>query len=148
MLKIKDDVDLKELKKFGFKLNKDKTEYEQYGNELFWNVRTVNVKDRCLGHYIEELNYWNSGKDNELIELVFDDLIKADLVEGVPIPLSNNEKLELLNTINSQSKEIERLNNIINELGKYLKENYVIDNPIKFKNDLLDKLKELKEGEE
>ena len=63
------------------------------------------------------------------------------IVDGIMIVVSKDIIIE------EYRKEIERLNHIINELEKYLKENYVIDNPIKFKNDLLDKLKELKEGE-
>ena len=56
------------------------------------------------------------------------------------------QNIDTIEHLKEKDKEIERLNNIIGELEKYLKENYVIDNPIKFKNDLLDKLKELKEG--
>lgn len=46
MLKIKDNVDLKELEKYGFQLNEDKTDYEQEIDGNWWDIRAVNVEDR------------------------------------------------------------------------------------------------------
>ena len=83
MLKIKDNVDLKELKKFGFKMNKDKTSYEHKINGNWWDIRVVHIEDRWLCHYTEEIGYWAFTDDDELLEITFDDLIKADLVEKV-----------------------------------------------------------------
>jgi hypothetical protein len=81
MLKIKDNVDLKELKKFGFELNKDKTDYEQKINGNWWDIRVVNVEDRWIEHYTEEIGYWAFTDDDDLLAITFDDLIKADMVE-------------------------------------------------------------------
>lgn len=83
MLKIRDDVDLKELEKFGFQLNEDKTYYEQRIDDNWWDIRVVNVEDRLLEHYTEEIGYWAFTDNDKLLEIIFDDLIKADLVEEV-----------------------------------------------------------------
>ena len=83
MLKIKDNVDLKELEKFGLQLNEDKTDYEQKIDGNWWDIRVVNVEDRWLEHYTEEIGYWTFTDNDELLEITFDDLIKADLVEKV-----------------------------------------------------------------
>ena len=83
MLKIKDNVDLKELEKFGFQLNEDKTYYEQKIDGNWWNIRVVNVEDRWLDRYTEEIGYWAFTDDDELLEITFDDIIKAGLVENV-----------------------------------------------------------------
>ena len=83
MLKIKDNVDLKILKKFGFKLNEDKTQYEQEIDGHWWDIRVVSIEDRYLEHYTEEIGYWTFSEDDDLLEITFEDLIKADLVEKV-----------------------------------------------------------------
>lgn len=83
MLKIKDNVDLKELEKFGFQLNEDKTNYEQKIDGNWWDIRVVDVEDRELEHYTEEIGYWAFTDDDELLEITFDDLIQAGLVEKV-----------------------------------------------------------------
>lgn len=80
MLKIKDNVNLKELEKYGFKLK-----YNEYNGKPFsyekefigWNRRsdiTIYIEDRKINCYIEE--------ELEIIETLYD-LIKADLVEKV-----------------------------------------------------------------
>ena len=81
MLKIKDNVDLKELEKFGFTLNKKKKQYEHKIDDNWWDIRVVDIEDRYLEHYTEEIGYWAFTDDDELLEITFDDLIKADLVE-------------------------------------------------------------------
>lgn len=83
MLKIKGDIDLKELEKYGFELNEDETYYEQKIDNNWWDIRVVNVEDRWLEHYTEEIGYWAFTDDDELLEITFDDLIKADLVEKI-----------------------------------------------------------------
>lgn len=83
MLKIKDSVDLKKLEKFGFRLSDDKTEYEQLIDGNWWDIRSVDIEDRCLVEYKEEIGYWTFTDDDELLEIIFDDLIKANLVEKV-----------------------------------------------------------------
>lgn len=101
MLKIKDNVDLKELKKFGFEYRKN-----TYINYIF-DLTTLNVRLEpiflgeknkyfrisvnnfgaysCDGNFFDYFK-WHKDKmqkDIERIEKLFDDLIKADLVEKV-----------------------------------------------------------------
>lgn len=83
MLKIKDNVDLKELEKFGFQLNEDKTNYEQKIDGYWWDIRAVDVEDRWLEHYTEEIGYWAFTDDDELLEITLYDLIQAGLVERI-----------------------------------------------------------------
>lgn len=83
MLKVKDNVDLKELEKFGFKLNKNKDSYEQLIDGNWWDIRSIDVEDRWLAHYTEEIGYWAFTDNDELLEITFDDLIKANLTEKV-----------------------------------------------------------------
>ena len=85
MLKIKDNVDLKELEKFGFKYE------EEYGLEVERYIYTtddgdqriqVNVKEREI--FVEDISgsyIFGAIVDEALIILY--DLIKADLVEKV-----------------------------------------------------------------
>ena len=85
MLKIKDDIDLKELEKFGFKLSKTKTmkgkEYENWFNNNGIEIKGDKTSRKglcarqisnphCLGH-------------NENTFDVLYELIKAGLVEKV-----------------------------------------------------------------
>lgn len=83
MLKIKDDVDLKELEKYGFKLSEDKKAYEHKIDSNWWDIRQVDIEDRCLEHYTEEIGYWAFTDDDELLAITFDDLIKDGIVEKV-----------------------------------------------------------------
>ena len=83
MLKIKDSIDLKELEKFGFRLSDDKIAYEQLIDGNWWDIRSVDIEDRYLVQYTEEIGYWIFTDDDEILEIIFDDLIKANLVEKV-----------------------------------------------------------------
>ena len=83
MLKVKDSIDLKELEKYGFKLNKNKDAYEQLIDGNWWDIRSIDVEDRWLVHYTEEIGYWAFTDDDELLEITFDDLIKNNLIEKV-----------------------------------------------------------------
>ncbi len=98
MLKIKDNVDLKELEKFGFKLNKDNEyEYKNYypleddgtryedenGFDYNWRISISRIFNREL--WIEIINndcsYHNEGPDIDgLFDKVYD-LIQAGLIE-------------------------------------------------------------------
>ena len=80
MLKIKDNVDLKELEKYGFKKNfsEDTGELVGYRSRYFQYVYMM-VKDRKLNLSID---YIHNDNEEEFYNLVFD-LIKADLVEKV-----------------------------------------------------------------
>lgn len=73
MLKVKDNVDLKELEKYGFKLNDD--EYQLIIEKN--NCRTICVVENSRIIYIQSLGY----VVKELSMLY--NLIKADLVEEV-----------------------------------------------------------------
>lgn len=77
MLKIKDNVDLKELEKFGFKLKYNENNGKPFSYEkefIGWNRRsdiTIYIEDREINCYIEE--------EMGIIETLYD-LIKADMV--------------------------------------------------------------------
>lgn len=83
MLKIKDNVDLKELEKFGFKLN----QYNEYSKEICGGRRgqcfeliVFNGDNRTLYGFA----YGADGDGEEdFIDDTLYDLIKADLVEKV-----------------------------------------------------------------
>ena len=86
MLKIKDDMDLKELEKFGFnpRYNRDTGVLEEYSFKK--SNLIINIKDRKIqpfrqyNSYCEiDLEYYNS----DFVEEALCDLIKADLVEKV-----------------------------------------------------------------
>ena len=81
MLKIKDNVDLKELEKYGFKLK-----YNENDGKPFYYVKrfvdanrkgeiTIYVKDREISCYV--------GDETEKVNDTLYDLIKTDLVEKV-----------------------------------------------------------------
>ena len=74
MLKIKDDVDLKELEKFDFKYNDD---IGQYVLNLINKPLTINVWNRKIN--IEDYNILT---ENILANSLYD-LIQAELVEKV-----------------------------------------------------------------
>ena len=78
MLKIKDNVDLKELEKFGFK-KYEYGEYSSYHQTKKENAEIIIEKDR----YISINPYGeNDIIKNSLLDILYD-LIKADLVEKV-----------------------------------------------------------------
>lgn len=74
MLKIKDNVDLKELEKFGFKYDKNMHEYEI--GYIFNGYISIEKNDRLIKPIYDE-NMWID------IEDLLYDLIKANLVEKV-----------------------------------------------------------------
>lgn len=75
MLKIKDNVDLKELEKFGFKFNKTFGEYQMFSPSRYEKI--VIVDDKHI--LIEDFSGFSMV---EYLDILFD-LIKADLVEKV-----------------------------------------------------------------
>ena len=104
MLKIRDEIDLKELEKFGFK-----TKYDEDTGELKTNKKTI-LKDNenkmlvlkveCLEYWKVEDDFFNDRKRNPFYRFMYVDgdlnfengkmfmdllydLIKADLVEKV-----------------------------------------------------------------
>lgn len=76
MLKIKDNVDLKELEKFGFDEYIECYEYIKYDASFYVYKDTRIIKFDCSD--------WGLDKDNgaEIIQVLFD-LIQAGLVEKV-----------------------------------------------------------------
>lgn len=79
MLKIKDNVDLKELEKFGFK--KDKWFYFREIENNWWDTININTdEDRTIYNETDVCGYSEIDYD---IEKYVEDLIKADLVEKI-----------------------------------------------------------------
>ena len=78
MLKIKDNVDLKELEKFGFEYSKCQNAYiGGYSNRELW------LSVDCITNEIKMNEPFRDNDDTENnIELLYD-LIKADLVEKI-----------------------------------------------------------------
>ncbi len=74
MLKIKDNVDLKELEKYGFKYFKNGS-YKVYERDNWNSYLGVETKDRILQIGCQDYN--------EIEDNILYDLIKADLVEKV-----------------------------------------------------------------
>lgn len=74
MLKIKDNIDLNELEKFGFKYDKNMHEYEI--GYIFNGYISIEENDRLIKSIYDETMEFN-------IEDLLYDLIKADLVEKV-----------------------------------------------------------------
>lgn len=86
MLKIKDNIDLKELEKFGFRYDKVLNKYTKvfdYG--FFWRDIDVYIDNPNFKH--REIKAYSSimtdSIKEEWIENNIQDLIKADLVEKV-----------------------------------------------------------------
>ena len=85
MLKIKDNVDLKELEKFGFEYEKEHSIYSEryiYTNERDTQRIEVIVNDREI--CVEDIsgNYFLGAIVDEALTVLYD-LIKADLVEKI-----------------------------------------------------------------
>ena len=93
MLKIKDDVDLKELEKFGFINNINNIWFkevansdENYSTSILVNPTNAVVKNQLV-HYTDNVEELEELKENYIdltseLDVVYD-LIKADLVEKV-----------------------------------------------------------------
>lgn len=82
MLKIKDNVDLKELEQYGFKYLEGKTS-KIYGIDLGNNNDSVSVVVNCYNKHIWATHEGCSRDiSDELLDLIYD-LIKADLIEKV-----------------------------------------------------------------
>lgn len=89
MLKIKDNVDLKELEKFGFKpkYDEDTGEIKKYVKKAQYSncfIISFEKDQKILGNY-EIVNYWGLYIEKvikETIDLLYD-LIQAGLVEKI-----------------------------------------------------------------
>ena len=84
MLKIRDNVDLKELKKYGFEFDTSSWFYKRRIDNKWYNIICVD-KDREIFEMTEEIGYWDvTFSDEEWFDTKnIDDLIKADLVVKV-----------------------------------------------------------------
>lgn len=84
MLKIKDNVDLKELEKYGFDFDIFSGFYERKIDNKWYDIICVD-KDREIFEMAEEIGHWTTTfSDEEWFDTKYiDDLIKADLVEKV-----------------------------------------------------------------
>ena len=82
MLKIKDNVDLKELEKFGFQKN----QYEEL-SKIIYEGRRGQAFEIIINEYNRRIDGYSYGCDGDGEEQPIDntlyDLIKADLVEKV-----------------------------------------------------------------
>lgn len=74
MLKIKDDVDLKKLEKFGFELKEDSYEYNTCEEEDRFSGFTIDIDDKIINNY--------SSASRKNLDVIYD-LIQAGLVEKV-----------------------------------------------------------------
>lgn len=77
MLKIKDNIDLAELKRFGFDENS-----QEYSIYFGGDTLVVRKFDRSI--YVETHNMWDIAED--CLGLIYD-LIKADMVEKLGVEL-------------------------------------------------------------
>ena len=121
----------------------------QWYGKPYWSI--INPCDSCP----------NENDYKTIIQIDGEPVFKETLTEEeIKKAMTDKSIFEL--TIEEKDKEIEKLNNIINELEKYInKEFYVVgDSPegsffegydtclIEMKKEILDKLKELKENKE
>lgn len=82
MLKIKNEVDLKELEKYGFSyLSYNNTYIKDLGNDRRGAFCTLYIENKIL--YIDFCGDDNGYSGNDILDDVLYDLIKADLVEKV-----------------------------------------------------------------
>ena len=81
MLKIKDDVDLKELEEFGFKFDEDNGKYI-YDILLGFGMGKMALIIQSWNRKIYLWSNTSSSKNEEIIKLIYE-LIKADLIEKV-----------------------------------------------------------------
>jgi hypothetical protein len=84
MYKIREDVDLEELEKYGFKFDTSSGFYERKIDNKWWNIICVD-KDREIFEMTDEIGYWTATfSDEEWFDTKnIDDLIKANLVVKV-----------------------------------------------------------------
>lgn len=122
----------------------------QYGGPDYYYLLEKD-EGKILSDYITNLQETKTNMELELQELY---LIKDNLqeeIERLKEVIQKNDK-EIDNLCKNQKKEIERLNNIIDELEKYIKDTKKYSNMIYMDmdfikvEDILNKLKELKEG--
>ena len=84
MFKIREDVDLEELGKYGFELDSSSGYYERKIDNKWWNIICVD-EDKEIFEMTEEIGYWTcTFSDEQWFDIEYiNDLIKADLVVKV-----------------------------------------------------------------
>lgn len=83
MLKIKDNVNLKELEKFGFVSGGLDYAYKTFEDSNYANVKFRIMSDRRI-YLVDDEDIYNGGNKNVFdMQTLLYDLIKADLVEKV-----------------------------------------------------------------
>jgi len=82
MIKIKDNVDLKELEKFGFKYRPYKNEQIIYGKETYSDGSCIYIYECDRSIYGENGTFYKNELPEETLDTLYD-LIKADLVEKI-----------------------------------------------------------------
>lgn len=83
MLKIKDDVDLKELEKFGFEYNENEKEYhKKISDSEIIEIQKWGHEQKNQIHLFIDDEYYNCWTNDNSFDLIFD-LIQAGLVEKV-----------------------------------------------------------------
>lgn len=84
-LRIKDEVDLKELEKFGFKC--DEAKFENWNLRLqdtFTGAIEIRITNDRIVYPVADLNFYNLGNRNEFkMHDIMYDLIQAGLIEKV-----------------------------------------------------------------
>ena len=90
MLKIKDNVDLKELEKYGFEYDEEKKYYEKnldedsnYSDLDILRIEEDRIIYSIFGLELEDDSYWYDGELEDYHINKIDDLIKDGLVEKV-----------------------------------------------------------------
>lgn len=87
MLKIKDSVDLKKLRKYGFEYNVSTKNYERRIDNHWWDLIIIDGEDREIYNATEEIGRWvmcySDDEFWEFREKYIEDLKKANLVEDV-----------------------------------------------------------------
>ena len=81
MYKIREDVDLKELEKYGFEFDTTSGFYERKIDNKWYNIICVD-KDREIFEMTEKIGYWDTTFSDEewFATKNINDLIKANLV--------------------------------------------------------------------
>lgn len=84
MLKIRDDIDLKELEKYGFVRTKSIMEYKRKIDNNWWDIIVID-EDREIFEMIEDFGWWRVifSDEHSFNKKSIKDLMKAGLIEEV-----------------------------------------------------------------
>lgn len=84
MLKNRDDIDLKQLEKYGFDYDPVTSYYEKKINDCWWHIIIID-KNREIFEMMKDFDWWSvtSGDESSFNKNNIKDLIKENLVEKV-----------------------------------------------------------------